>query len=98
MYDDDIQSDIALAFVLLSRHTPDLTGLLVTPVLSDGIDNAMYRVGDHLAMRLPRRLEAVRLLEKEARILPCLGRLPLDVPEAKKLFPEVPTFRTRGPS
>lgn len=92
MYDDDIQSDIALASALLTRHAPDLAGLPVAPVLSDGTDNAMYRVGDHLAMRLPRRLEAVRLLEKEARILPHLERLPLDVPQPQKVFPASADF------
>lgn len=92
MYVDDIQSDIALASALLTRNAPDLAGLPVTPVLSDVTDNAMYRVGDHLAMRLPRRLEAVRLLEKEARILPNLGRLPLDVPQPQKMFPASADF------
>lgn len=92
MQDDEIQSDAALARLLLNRHAPELSDMRVTPVISDGTDNAMYRIGDQLAMRLPRRLSAVRLLETEARILPCLGHLPLDLPQPRKLFPAGPGF------
>lgn len=87
MQDDGVRSDETLARRLLVRHAPYLADQPVRAVASDGTDNAMYRVGDRLAMRLPRRLSAIRLLEKEALILPRLDHLPLALPQPQKLFP-----------
>ena len=92
MQDAEIRSNVFLAHALLDRHAPDLAGLPVCPVVSDGTDNAMYRVGDSLAMRLPRRLAAARLLEKEARILPRLERVPLTLPNPVRQFPASADF------
>jgi aminoglycoside phosphotransferase (APT) family kinase protein len=47
-----------------------------------GWDNAVFRLGDDFAVRLPRRSAAARLIEHELRWLPLLApRLPLPVPE-----------------
>ena len=44
----------------------------------DGFDNSLWRVGDALVARLPRRRTAIRLLENEVRWLPELStRLPI---------------------
>lgn len=40
----------------------------------------MFRLGETLAIRVPKRPEAVPLLKKEARALPLLSQLPLAVP------------------
>lgn len=49
--------------------------------MGHGWDNAIYRLGDDLAVRLPRRTPAVRLIENEQRWLPELAaRLPLPIP------------------
>ena len=80
MHDDDIPSDPDLVRALIVDQVPHLAHLPVTPVVSSGTDNAMYRLGDRLAVRLPRRIEAVPLIAKEQRILPGLTDLPLAVP------------------
>jgi aminoglycoside phosphotransferase (APT) family kinase protein len=65
---------------LLAAQHVDLAGLPVE-VIASGWDNAMYRVGDVLVARLPRRALAARLLVHEQRWLPVLApRLPLPVP------------------
>ncbi|MGI5290343.1 aminoglycoside phosphotransferase family protein [Nonomuraea polychroma] len=49
--------------------------------MANGWDNVIFRVGDGLVVRLPRREVAAGLLVNEVRWLPVLGpRLPLPVP------------------
>jgi aminoglycoside phosphotransferase (APT) family kinase protein len=65
---------------LLAEQHPDLAGLALRPVAA-GWDNQMWRLGDDLAVRLPRTPRAPGLLAKERRWLPLLApRLPLPVP------------------
>jgi len=65
--------------LLVAQH-PDLAGLPITPVAS-GWDNAIFRLGDDLAVRLPRRQVAAKLVLHEQRWLPFLkDRLPLAIP------------------
>lgn len=50
-------------------------------MLASGWDNVMYRLGDDLTIRIPRRAAAASLVEHEQRWLPGLAeRLPLPVP------------------
>lgn len=92
MHDNDIASDPDLVRALIAQQMPELSGMRVAPVPSVGTDNAMYRVGDRLAARLPRRPSACVLLEKEARILPRLGTLPLQVPVPRGIGAPSPAF------
>lgn len=65
---------------LLAGQHPDLADRPLT-ALASGWDNVLYRVGDDLIARLPRREAAVALTEHEQRWLPVLApRLPLLVP------------------
>jgi aminoglycoside phosphotransferase (APT) family kinase protein len=65
---------------LLAAQQPDLAHLPVR-VMAHGWDNLMYRLGDELAVRLPRRAAAARLIVHEQRWLPVVApRLPLPVP------------------
>ena len=65
---------------LLEAQQPDLAGLPLNEVAS-GWDNFVFRLGDDLAVRLPRRAIAAPLIEREARWLPELApSLPLAVP------------------
>ena len=76
----EIDIDAELVRTLVREQHPDLASLEVRP-LAYGWDNAVYRLGDALAVRLPRRQVAVELLERELRWLPVLApRLPLPVP------------------
>ncbi|MEO7572712.1 MAG: aminoglycoside phosphotransferase family protein [Acidimicrobiales bacterium] len=76
----EIDIDVALVRALLAEQHPDLAHLAVTAVAS-GWDNDIFRLGDELTARLPRRLMASALVLNEQRWLPLLApRLPLAVP------------------
>jgi aminoglycoside phosphotransferase (APT) family kinase protein len=74
--------DVSLGLVrrLIADQHPDLAGLPVV-LLANGWDNVICRLGDDLAVRLPRRAAAAELVRHEQRWLPGLAaRLPLPVP------------------
>ena len=65
---------------LLADQHPDLARLPVE-FLANGWDNELYRVGDELVARLPRRALGAQIIKNEQRWLPGLApRLPLPVP------------------
>src|SRR4051794_30573275 len=65
--------------LLLDQH-PDLAHLPLSEI-GEGWDNTLFRLGDLLAVRLPRRVAAAPLIEHEQRWLPGLAaRLPVPVP------------------
>ena len=72
--------DELLIVRLLEEQAPHLAGLPAVKV-RDGWDNAVWRLGDALAIRVTRRAVAVDLHQHEQRWLPVLApRLPLPVP------------------
>ena len=72
--------DAALVRALLRTQHPDLAHLDIEP-FGSGWDNAMFRLGADLLVRLPRREVAEGLIENEQRWLPVLApRLTLPVP------------------
>ena len=76
----EIDIDEALVRSLLAEQHPDLADLPLEP-LAYGWDNAMFRLGGELVVRLPRRQLAAVLVEHEQRWLPDLApRLPLPIP------------------
>jgi aminoglycoside phosphotransferase (APT) family kinase protein len=65
---------------LLADQHPDLARLPVE-FLANGWDNELYRVGDGLVARLPRRAVGAEIIKNEQRWLPGLAQsLPLPVP------------------
>ena len=65
---------------LLTEQHPDLAGLPLVE-LDAGWDNTLWRLGDDLLVRLPRRMVAAPLTVNEQRWLPLLApRLPLPIP------------------
>src|SRR5882757_11198602 len=54
MHADEIETDPARVRRLLARQFPRWADLPIVPVVSDGTDHDIYRLGDHLAVRLPR--------------------------------------------
>ena len=65
---------------LLADQHPDLARLPVE-FLANGWDNAMFRLGTELAVRMPRRQLGAAIIAHEQRWLPKLApRLPLPVP------------------
>lgn len=76
----DIEIDEALVRSLLQAQHPDLADLPLRATDS-GWDNAMFRLGDALAVRLPRRVATTKLIEHEQKWLPQLAPLlPIPVP------------------
>lgn len=76
----EVRVDAALVRALLAEQHPDLAGEAVA-LAAEGWDNVMFRVGDGLAARLPRRQLGADLLAVEARWLPPLAeRLGVPVP------------------
>ncbi|MFJ8214507.1 aminoglycoside phosphotransferase family protein [Streptomyces sp. NPDC096033] len=66
---------------LVEAQFPQWAGLPVREVPSAGTDNAMYRLGEDMAVRLPRVPDAAGQVGVEQRWLPHLApRLPLEVP------------------
>jgi aminoglycoside phosphotransferase (APT) family kinase protein len=81
MNPDEFDIDELLVKRLVANHFPRWDGLPLTSIRSAGTDNAVYRLGDDMAVRLPRLPRAVEMLEKEQRWLPRLASmLPLAVP------------------
>lgn len=69
-----------LVRVLLRQFHPDLADLPLQ-LVGSGWDNMVWRLGDELAVRMPRRSAAARLIEHEQCWLPDIApRLPLPIP------------------
>lgn len=78
--------DAALVRRLIAAQFPQWRDLAVRPVEVDGWDNRTYRLGDHLAVRLPTHEMYAPAVDKEHRWLPVLAPLlpvPIPVPLAK---------------
>ena len=81
MHDDEVDTDVALVSRLLTAQFPQWADLPIEPVPSAGTDNALYRLGDDMAVRLPRIHWAIEQVEKEHQWLPRLAPLlPLAIP------------------
>lgn len=77
----DIDFDADAVRRLVGAHFPHYAALPVTEVATPGTQNMVYRLGQDLCVRLPRRQRVVRRLEKELRWLPAVAaRSPLEVP------------------
>ena len=77
----DVEIDETLVRRLLAGQHPDLLERSLR-FAADGWDNATWRLGEDLAIRLPRRAEAAALADNEARWLPVLAsRVAVAVPE-----------------
>jgi aminoglycoside phosphotransferase (APT) family kinase protein len=76
----DIEIDELLVRSLLREQQPDLADLPLQEIDS-GWDNAMFRLGRALVVRLPRRIAVAHLIEREQEWLPQLAPLlPIPVP------------------
>lgn len=78
---NETRIDADLVSRLLRSQFPRWAHLPLEPVDSAGTDNAIYRLGERLAVRLPRVEWAVGQAEKEHRWLPKLApHLPIAIP------------------
>ena len=76
----EVQIDESLVRSLLQTQHPELAALDITPVGS-GWDNAIFRLGPNLAVRIPRRAVAADLIRHEQTWLPNLAKqVPIPIP------------------
>lgn len=81
----DVVVDASLVQTLLQEQHPDLAHLVPVKV-AEGWDNSLFRLGNELAVRLPRRAVSATLIEHEQRWLPHVSsRLPVPVPVAVRI-------------
>jgi len=81
MHADEVLTDATLVRRLLRAQFPQWADLPLTPYPSSGTDNAIYRLGEDMAVRLPRIYWAAGQAEREQRWLPALApHLPLPIP------------------
>lgn len=81
MHAAEADIDTALVRWLVADQFPAWADLPVEPVTSSGTDNAMYRLGDDLAVRLPRIPSAAGDVATEQKWVPLLAsHLPVAVP------------------
>ena len=81
MHADEVDTDASLVRRLLKGQFPQWADLPIKRVESAGTDNAIYRLGDDMAVRLPRIHWAIEQVDKEHRWLPRLAPLlPLAIP------------------
>jgi aminoglycoside phosphotransferase (APT) family kinase protein len=82
LHKDEIDIDVSLARRLLTEQMPEYHALPLRRISSGGTDNAVFRLGDDLAIRMPLHASSVDGLLKEVRWLPVIApHLPLPVPE-----------------
>ncbi|MGN6794308.1 MAG: phosphotransferase, partial [Streptosporangiaceae bacterium] len=75
----EVAIDAGLAARLVREQAPDLDGPLT--LVASGWDNTLYRLGDRLVLRLPRREVAANLVLNEHRWLPAVAtRITVTVP------------------
>jgi aminoglycoside phosphotransferase (APT) family kinase protein len=82
MHDGELDTSEELVRRLLAEQFPDWAELPIQALPFGGTDNAIYRLGDNLSVRLPRRPDSrAGALDKEFEWLPKLAPLlPLAVP------------------
>jgi aminoglycoside phosphotransferase (APT) family kinase protein len=81
MHADEVPTDVGLVRRLLAAQFPQWAGLPLTPVPSAGTDNAVYRLGEDKAVRLPRIHWATGQIARERTWLPRLApHLSLELP------------------
>jgi aminoglycoside phosphotransferase (APT) family kinase protein len=77
----EVHVDADLVRRLLAARFPQWAELPVTPVESFGTDNATYRLGERMSVRLPRFARWAPQVQREHRWLPRLAaHLPLTIP------------------
>ncbi|MDH3208273.1 MAG: aminoglycoside phosphotransferase family protein [Gemmatimonadota bacterium] len=91
----EVQVGVDLVQRLLREQHPDLAELKIT-LVDVGWDNVTHRVGDELAVRMPRREAAVQLLLKEQRWLSTLADW-IDIPVPRLVRAGRPSSAFRWP-
>src|SRR6516165_2756429 len=81
MHADEVDIDVSLVCQLLVTQFPQWRDLPIVPIHSAGTDNAIFRLGYDMSVRLPRIQNATLQVDKEHLWLPRLApHLPLAIP------------------
>ncbi|MBV6450436.1 MAG: hypothetical protein MHPDNHAH_01160 [Anaerolineales bacterium] len=81
MHENEIYTDENLVRRLLAGQFPKWKDLSIRRVSSSGTDNALYRLGNEMVVRLPRIDWAIDQVKKEHEWMPKLApHLPLEIP------------------
>ncbi|MDQ2661788.1 MAG: aminoglycoside phosphotransferase family protein [Actinomycetota bacterium] len=92
----DFHVDAALVARLVAAQHPDLAAPI--RLVANGWDNAIFRLGDRYAVRMPRRALAVALTRNEQRWLPRLApRLPVPIPAPVRVGEPAPELGYDAP-
>ncbi len=70
LHSDQVETDVDLVRRLLAAQFPHWADLPIKPVASDGTENAIYRLGDDMAVRLPYRPVKAEQVDKLEEWLP----------------------------
>ena len=85
MHEGEIDISVSLVEKLIRKQAPQWADLPVAPVPSMGTDNALFRLGDTMQIRLPRIGWAVDNIDKEFTWLPQIAPF-ISVPITTALF------------
>lgn len=81
LHDEEPDTGPDIVRTLLRHQVPEMAGLPLNLLINTGSDNALYRLGTELVIRLPRFPDAARRLGVELDWLPRLSGVPAAVPE-----------------
>jgi aminoglycoside phosphotransferase (APT) family kinase protein len=82
LHEDELAAGTGTVSALLAEQAPRLASLPVRALRAVGTVNRVFRLGDDLAVRLPRRAEGGADVAREAAVVPLAARvLPVAVPE-----------------
>lgn len=82
LHEGELAADASTVAALLESQAPRLARLPIRPIDAIGTVNRVFRLGDDLAVRLPRLPAGGADLEREARVVPAVAAaLPVAVPE-----------------
>ena len=78
---NEVPTDVSLVRRLIAAQFPHWSALPISPARTTGSDHALYRLGDELLVRLPRKEGVDRQIDRERTWLPGLGpNLPCAIP------------------
>lgn len=82
LHADELGVTTELVRALLDAQLPAYASLPLRRLAASGSDNALFRLGDELLVRVPRQPGGSRTIDREVRWLPVLGpSLPVPVPD-----------------
>lgn len=97
MHEGEVSVDDATVRALLEEQFPEWADEPLRRVPDSGTDNAIYRLGEDMGIRLPRIKWAEAQIEKECRWLPKLALgLPVSVPVPLAKATRVATIPSPG--